>query len=350
MVTFAKKGSLIFPFILLICSPVRSDGDSQNPIPRLSEETLAFNLSNLYSSETSEAFSWPASYQAVGEAPSATPEALPMWAPLFAFRPRVSLGFGEFSYEEEDFDLVPGLDSEFKEPVFWGQLGCDFAFRHHGVTLDFDFFHTATGTERWEEFGSLVQKNELNVWRLGLELGYFGSTWDRSRPSSMLRGASRYVRFGGGFRLYYRHQHFTREDFELYDASGQLDEVVDTEVEEKFDMLGGEFVIDFEVGPRHYAAGFIRGKGGGGLVVVTNDIFEPDEEDFSVTTASVQGTVEAGVVSQPIRFLEVRGGVRYHHLEVFGEDTKESGITVELPDNTTQIYMIFIEVTVPLGI
>jgi hypothetical protein len=80
-----------------------------------------------------------------------------------------------------------------------------------------------------------------------------------------------------------------------------------------------------------------------GFATVFNDFFEDLDEDASFYTWSVQGTIEAGVLSQPIDAVELRVGYRFHYMEVFGDKNSVAGGTLELPDNTTEMHQIFFE-------
>jgi hypothetical protein len=208
------------------------------------------------------------------------------------------------------------------------------------MSLNFDFLMTDKDTETWRENGTIVQENDLRVWRFGVEVGYRASTWDRRLPPRALTGDHKWIRFTGGADLYYRFQMFNRQ---------RIPSLGD--VNESFNMFGGELVVDLEVGPRYLIAGFFRGRGGGGLVYVLNDLFDNipgySAADFAIATAGIQGTVEMGLVSQPIFQLEIRAGYRYFVMRVLGSDRTRAGIIVELPTNTTQIHMGFLEVGVP---
>jgi len=259
------------------------------------------------------------------------------------FKPKLSIGYGILRYHEHDFDAAPGLESKYEEKVIQGMLGWEFLLGHHGFSLDIDFLHSFTGTETWTEFGTLAQEDDLKIWRLGFEVSYLGSTWDRSIPASSLDGPSRFIRFGAGIGAYYRHQQFTRDDFVLYNPPGTSD----GEVNEKFDMFGGEILLELEIGPRDIIAAFARGKGGGGYVTVTNDALGSLEDDARINTFGVQGTIEAGLVSQPVSHVEVRVGYRYCRMEVFTESTVTDGLLVQLPDNTTEVQVLFLELAFP---
>jgi len=277
--------------------------------------------------------------------PARTQDEAPAWHPPMFNRPTFSFGAGVLEYREHDFDLAPGLESRFSEPVFQYTFGWEFVTGNHDFYINMDFFHSLEGTEKWKESGETVQTDDLDILRFGLELGYMASTWDRALPPPLLPKSSQAVRFAGGLNLYYRHQHFERDDFVVFDP---FPEPVDFESDEMFDMLGGEVVLELEFGPRHILAGFIRGKGGGGYVSVVNDIFDPYDDDAQINTASVQGTVEVGILSQFLPHVELRLGYRWHRLEVFGEDTTVDGVLlVELPDNTTEIHMGFLEAVFP---
>src|SRR5262245_15141624 len=95
--------------------------------------------------------------------------------PFLFNRPHLSLGGGTLSYHEHNFDLSPGLESHYREPAFEMDFGWDLIFDgHHALALDFDFFQTDRGTERWTEFESLVQTDRLDVGRYGISVGYVG--------------------------------------------------------------------------------------------------------------------------------------------------------------------------------
>lgn len=259
-------------------------------------------------------------------------------------RPYASFGYGSLEYRETSFEIRPDLTSSFREPVYMGALGWEFLLERSAIRLGVDFFVTENGTEDWTETGTLLQTNDLRVWRLSLDAGYLYSSYDRGLPSSELTGTNKHFRFGAGLNLYYRHQHFQRDDFATFDPPTFDDQSVN----EKFDMLGGEVVLELEVGPRDIVAAFARGKGGGGLVTVTNDALGSFENDARIWTAGVQGTIEAGVVSEAIRGIELRAGYRYHRLQVFEETTTVAGILiVNLPDNQTTIHMFFFEASFP---
>jgi hypothetical protein len=259
-------------------------------------------------------------------------------------RPYASFGYGSLEYRETSFEIRPGLESKAREPVYMGALGWDFLFDRSTVRLGLDLFVTENGTEEWTEAGSLLQTNDFRVWRLSLDAGYLYSSYDTGLPPSDLEGTSKYFRFGAGLNFYYRHQQFQRDDFATFDPPSSDDQSVN----EKFDMLGGEVMVEIEVGPRDIAAAFVRGKGGGGLVTVTNDALGSLEEDARIWTAGVQGTIEAGVVSEFLSGVELRAGYRYHRLQVFEETTTVAGILiVNLPDNQTTIHMFFVEASFP---
>jgi hypothetical protein len=277
-------------------------------------------------------------------------------APFFN-RPHLSLGGGDFSYREHHFELAPGLKSRFEEPVISTGFGWDFIFAgHNALTTDFDFFQTDRGTERWKDSGTLVQEDRLNVRRFSLALGYLYSTWDRSQPPESLSGPSRLLRFGFGVSAYYRRQAFRRDEFTDFTTSPPTssDEVVN----ETFDMVGVETGLTLEFGPRNIAAAFLRARGGGGYVGVLNDGLEPlvKKEDARIDTGGVQGTVEVGLVSQFARHVELRAGYRYHRMEVFESRRTVNAvdpvlgpvvISIELPDNTTEMHMLFVEAAFP---
>lgn len=277
--------------------------------------------------------------------------------PLVVSKPRLSFGGGVLAYREHDFDTAPGLKSSFREPFFETGLGWDFIVAGHNVfNLGLDFWQSAEGTEKWKDSDIPVQENDLDVDRFSLTLGYLASSWNRALPPTELPPASRIFRIGGGLNFYYRRQAFFRDDFE--DLTTNPPTFIDAEVEEVFDMVGGEVVLDMELGPRHIACAFLRLKSGGGWVGVTNDGLEPlvDEDDSDLSTAGIHGTVEAGVVSQPTPQVELRLGYRFHWTEVFQEQETVSGfdpvlgpvtVSIELPDNSTEIHMVFFEAAFP---
>src|SRR5262249_11638674 len=160
------------------------------------------------------------------------------------------------------------------EPVFEMDFGWDLIFDgHHALALDFDFFQTDRGTERWTEFESLVQTDRLDVGRYGISVGYVGSTRSRAGPPQDLQGPARMLRCSASIQASYRRQAFRRDEF--LDFSTSPPTFIDEEVREDFDMVGGEAILDLEIGPRNIVAGFIRGHGGGGYVGVVNDGLEP---------------------------------------------------------------------------
>jgi hypothetical protein len=158
------------------------------------------------------------------------------------------------------------------------------------------------------------------------------------------------IRFAAGIMApQYRHQQFERDEF--VDTTTSPPTSQEGSATETFDMVGAEVTLEFEVGPRPILAGFFRGRAGGEYVLVMNDGLEPlvDREDTDIHTAGVHGTVEAGVISQFIPNVEIRAGYRYHRQEVFQEmknvitGPNGRGLSLELPDNTTELQMVFIE-------
>ena len=279
------------------------------------------------------------------------------------FKPRLSFGYGALEYRELKFDPFvlsladpPRTDvkSDFDEAVYQGSVNFDFIFGHHGMLLGFDFFQTESGTEKWKDEGVLFQENDLDVWRFGFEVGYIGSTYNRSIPPAELTGADRWIRFAGGLAFYYRHQHFTRDEFVVFNPNVIADPTPsfsDEEVEEQFDMVGGEILLELEAGPRNIVAAFVRARGGGGLVTVVNDSLGSLEEDARIYTAGVQGTFDVGIVSQFVKNLELRAGYRFGVMQVYEEraevDLGGGTLYVDLPDNRTMMSMAFVELAIP---
>lgn len=271
--------------------------------------------------------------------------------------PRLDFGGGVLRYRETDFDTAPGTESDFDEPVFETGIEWDVVFGgHHALNIELGFWQTSTGTEDWEENGTPIQMNDLDVGRFSLAMGYLASTWDRSAPPQSLAGPARWIRFAGGLRAYYRHQAFERDDFTVFLPPPPT--FSSRAVEETFDMAGGEVALDLEFGPRDIVSGFIRGFAGGGYVGVLNDGLGPvvDKEDMRIDTAGVHGTIEVGILSQFIPQLELRLGYRYHRMEVFQDRRTVSAVdpflgpvvfSVELPDNTTELHVAFFEAAFP---
>lgn len=266
--------------------------------------------------------------------------------------PTISFAAGELRYQEHDSELFPGLKSHFEEPAFETGIGIEFIFSgHHGLAIDFDFLQTDNGAERWRDDGILVQENDLEVSRFNFSIGYRASTWNRARLPSLLPELQKIIRFDGGIAAYYRRQRFLRDDF--FDFTQSPPTFNGGEVEETFDMLGAEFTLELELGPRHLAAAFIRGRAGGGYASVMNDSLEPEvsKNDFQFDTASVQGTVEAGVVSQFAPSIELRLGYRFLHQELFDKRItvffQGANRRAEFPDSSTIAHMIFFEAAFP---
>jgi len=263
------------------------------------------------------------------------------------------------SYTEHRFNSSPGLESSFEAPLGEMSLGWDFIFNgHHGLLLDFELAGTLGGEEEWEEFGVPVQRNDLQVGRIGLVMGYSLSTWNRALAPEEFPKKDQILRLAGGLNTFYRNQTFWRTDFLLLDSTPPA--TSDISVRETFDMFGAELVVDLEIGPRPIASAFLRGRFGGEFVTVLNNSlpYRVDPADARINTAGIHGRVEVGVVSQPHRNLELRLGYRYYWQEVFGSDTVASGfdpglgpvdVLIELPDNTTEIHMAFIEVSIPFS-
>ncbi len=276
------------------------------------------------------------------------------FAPAFpvVILPTISFAAGELRYQEHDSELVPGLKSHFEEPAFDTGIGIEFIFEgYHGLTLDFDFLQTDSGTERWRDTGVLIQENDLELSRFNFSIGYRASTWNRARLPSLLPEWQKIIRFDGGIAAYYRRQRFLRDDF--FDFEQTPPTFIGGEVEETFDMVGAEFTLELELGPRHLAAAFIRGRAGGGYASVMNDSLEPEvsKNDFQFDTASVQGTVEAGVVSQFAPFIELRLGYRFLHQELFDQRitvfSQGANRRFEFPESSTITHMIFFEAGFP---
>jgi len=285
------------------------------------------------------------------EAPGAGVEGVDSHSgPPRVHRPHLLLGGGSFSYHERNFTIAgaEGLRSRFYAPAITGTLGWEFlVLDHQALGVDIPFFVTETNRETWKDSGIPAQQNNLQVWRMGFELNYLASSWNRRIPAADLAGTSRWVRMAAGLSAYYRHQHFTRDRFVTFDPPDESD----ARVQEKFDMLGGELLLEFEAGPRNVLAFFARGRGGGGYVTVTNDVFGGSEEDARLDTAGVQGTIDLGIVSEFARNCELRAGFRWHRMDVFETTTRfTSGGTlfiVNLPDNTTEMQMGFLEAAFP---
>jgi hypothetical protein len=275
-------------------------------------------------------------------------ESAPEPAPPDVFnKPHLAIGGGSVRYRETDFNSAPSLHSNFEEPAVMTDAGWDFIFSgHHTLRLDFAFVGTATGTEDWHESGSLIQENDLHIHRFGISIGYLASTWNRAAPPELLAGVSRYFRFSGGVDAFYRRQAFFRTDF--VDFTQTPPASVDVSSEEDFDMGGGEVVLELEAGPRNIAAFFLDGRAGAEYVSVVNDAIPfASTQDTRINTHGVHGAIEAGVVSQPLRSLELRLGYRYDRLDVFGDSkviqTPQATIGLELPDNVTEMHLIFLE-------
>jgi hypothetical protein len=276
--------------------------------------------------------------------------------PPLVLRPRLSLGGGEVSYREHHFETAPGLHSNFHDAAIMPDVGLDVIVDgYHQLSLDFDAFTSFTGREHWMDDMGLVQENDLRIWRINFTVAYTASTWNRAIDPRNLTGASRLIRFAGGVAGFYRRQEFNRSDFIDFTTSPPT--AIGGSVDEVFNIFGGEAVLDLEVGPRHILAGFVRGRAGGGAVSVTNNGFAGlTPNDTRINTTTVHGEIEAGVVSQPSPRVELRFGYRWFRQEVF-EHTKNvilidpalgpQLVTLDLPDNTTVLHMVFFEAAFP---
>jgi hypothetical protein len=220
--------------------------------------------------------------------------------------------------------------------------------------VSFDVHVSFTDTERWKEDDVLIQTDDLGIQRYSFTIGYLWSTWNRAIPPAHLEEPSRLFRFGVGGAGFYRRQAFERSDF--IDETAVPPTIDSSSVHEDFDIAGGEVVLDFEIGPRNIIAGFLRGRSGIEYVGVRNDGLGLPTEDTHIDTYGVHGQVEAGVVSQPFPNVELRLGYRWIRQDVFREkkslyavdpDLGPVIISIELPDNTTEMHMAYFEAAFP---
>jgi hypothetical protein len=242
----------------------------------------------------------------------------------------VEVEVGKVSYEE-DVSIRP-VDSEW-EASYIGLSGHAQVQYPQGLVLRGRMGAWGSGedTEKWSEEGTLVQRNDMDIW--GLEVG--GDIGVAIHPSAKVR----VMPFAG---LGYRAQRFERSRFEFIPPDPAQSEI--GRVTEDFDILFIRVGAELEVQASDKLGFYLRGSVGEALT------YEADNSAFDEEISGDGGRIvqaAAGITYRLNRQQRIGAGIRYDMQDMEGDveliQFQDLLAQLELPDN--ELERVAAEVT-----